>query len=411
MLDLPLDYPVYCEAGCLGRLRETVGRHAPSHRVVIIADASVWRLYGPVVAAQWHTDDSDGGSVGASVDRSADGSADRSADGSADGSAGSSADAARGDLLVLEVPPGEKEKSRERWAQLSDAMMAWGAGRDTSVVAFGGGVTGDLAGFVAATYMRGVPVVQVPTTLLAMVDASVGGKTAVDTPAGKNLVGAFHNPSAVVVDPSLLRSLPGEVLRSGLAEMIKHGVIADPDYLDRLEAALPLLVSEGADTKSATQTENVSPVGVTEAFTALIARSIEIKAGVVARDPQESGLRAILNFGHTIAHAVEKLHNYNMLHGEAVAVGMVAEATLAERLGLAGPGLAARVEKAVRAARLPTRLPAGMSPKEVLKETRGDKKVKSGTLRYALPRAPGEMEVSIPVPDGMVLAVLGALIA
>lgn len=382
MLELPLDYPVYCEAGCLGRLREIVGRHAPSHSVVIIADASVWRVYGAVVAAQWGANGS-GGDV--------ESGARESLGGGIDGCIGISPDgASRKDLLVLKVPPGEKEKSRERWAQLSDAMMTWGAGRDTSVVALGGGVTGDLAGFVAATYMRGVPVVQVPTTLLAMVDASVGGKTAVDTPAGKNLVGAFHNPAAVVVDPAVLHSLPLDVFRSGLAEMIKHGVIADGKYLDRLAAELPLL-AENPD-------EATLP--------ALIADSIRIKASVVAHDPLESGRRAILNFGHTVAHAIEKLRNYEILHGEAVAIGMVVEAVLAERLGIARPGLSTRIRETLNLAALPSVLPPELDPEAVVRETHSDKKNRSGTVRYALPQDIGRMESAVAVNDAIVTDML-----
>jgi 3-dehydroquinate synthase len=255
---------------------------------------------------------------------------------------------------------------------------------------------GDLAGFVAATFMRGLPVVQVPTTLLAMVDASVGGKTAVDTPAGKNLVGAFHNPAAVVIDPALLATLPADVLRSGLAEMLKHGVIADASYFDQLLQFLPELATHGA---------------AAPGFASLIAGSVRIKAEVVAEDTREGGLRQILNFGHTIAHAIEKVQRYAMLHGEAVAMGMVAEARLAEQIGLAGAGLATAVRGALTRAGLPTALPAGISIDAVIAETHGDKKARGGAARYALPRGIGEMEAaegrwSVPVPDEIVHAAL-----
>ncbi|WP_337169273.1 3-dehydroquinate synthase [Gemmatimonas aurantiaca] len=359
-LPLTLDYPVFCAVGTRQHLAAIVQQVAPAHRIAVISDDTVAAVHAPQVMAQFE---------------------------------GSTAS-------LFTIPPGEQEKTRERWASLTDALMAWGAGRDTTIVALGGGVICDLSGFVAATYMRGLPVVQVPTTLLAMVDASVGGKTAVDTPAGKNLVGAFHNPAAVVIDPEVLTSLPPAILRSGLAEMIKHGVIADVAYFDRLLQALPSLLARGAQAPE---------------FGALIAGSVRIKAAVVAEDSREGGLRQILNFGHTIAHAVEKLLHYDMLHGDAVAMGMVAEARLAERLGMAGPGLAAAVEDAVRRAGLPTRLPVGVSAASVVAETLGDKKARAGAARYALPRALGEMDPadgrwSVPVADPIVMEVLAGLL-
>jgi len=355
-LSVPLDYPVFCEAGTLARVGDIVRQAAPSHRIAIISDAVVAPLHAPAVLAQFP--------------------------------------AARTQLFTM--PAGEQEKTRERWAQLTDALVAWGAGRDTTIVALGGGVVGDLAGFVAATYMRGLPVVQIPTTLLAMVDASVGGKTAVDTPAGKNLVGAFHNPAAVIMDPAVLATLPPAVLRSGLAEMLKHGIIADVSYFETLLHALPDLLTQGA---------------AAPAFAALIAGSVRIKAAVVAEDSREGGLRQILNFGHTIAHAIEKVQRYDLLHGDAVAMGMVAEARLAERLGLAPAGLARAVRDAVARAGLPVPLPLGVSAEAVVAETHGDKKARGGAVRYALPRALGEMEPAegrwtVTVDDADVLAAL-----
>jgi 3-dehydroquinate synthase len=355
-LHLPLDYPVFCEAGVLSQVGDIARQTAPAHRVAVISDTTVAAHHAAAVLAQFP--------------------------------------AASRQLFT--IPPGEQEKSRARWAQLTDELLDWGAGRDTAVIALGGGVIGDLAGFVAATFMRGLPVVQVPTTLLAMVDASVGGKTAVDTPAGKNLVGAFHNPSAVVIDPAVLATLPPAILRSGLAEMLKHGVIADASYFDRLLQELPSMLSLGA----------AAPT-----FAPLIAGSVQIKATVVAEDTREGGLRQILNFGHTIAHAIEKVQQYDMLHGDAVAMGMVIEARLAELVGLCGPGLAVAVHDAVTRAGLPTRLPAGISLDAVLYETHGDKKARNGAARYALPRGIGEMEPAegkwaVPVPDEIVRAAL-----
>jgi 3-dehydroquinate synthase len=300
-------------------------------------------------------------------------------------------------LSLLLVPPGEEHKTRELWAQLTDELLASGAGRDTTIIALGGGVVGDLAGFVAATYMRGVPVVQLPTTLLAMVDASVGGKTGVDTPAGKNLVGAFHPPAAVIADPDTLATLPAPELRAGAAEIIKHGVIADERYFEEVLAILPQLDAD----------DTTIPAGIV----AIIARSVAIKAEVVAADEREQGRRKILNFGHTLGHAVEMASGYRLLHGEAVAIGMSLESEIAERLGVAEKGTAARVREAVTAAGLPVVVPLGMDPAAILAATRGDKKARGGRVEYSLPAAIGAMAGAdggwgLPVPDDVVLSVL-----
>jgi 3-dehydroquinate synthase len=355
-LSLPLPYPVYCGAGSLSGIGAVVDLVAPAYRVAIISDHTVATLHGAAVTAQFPADR----------------------------------------MRLFTIPPGEQEKTRTRWAELTDALLDWGAGRDTTIVALGGGVVGDLAGFVASTFMRGLPVVQVPTTLLAMVDASVGGKTAVDTPFGKNLVGAFHNPSAVVIDPDVLATLPGDVLRSGLAEMIKHGVIADAPYFDAMLRAVPGIRAAGA-----------AAPGFGPAIAGLIAGSVRIKAEVVAEDTREGGLRQILNFGHTIAHAIERVMDFQLLHGEAVAIGMVAEARIAERIGLAVPGLSVAIADALQRAGLPTALPAGVQLEDVIFATHADKKARSGSARYALPRGIGEMEAaegrwSVAVEDGIV---------
>jgi len=357
-LTLPLDYPVYCRAGVLLAIGEIVERSASAHRYAIISDDTVSALYGHRVVERLP--------VGVS--------------------------------RVFTIPPGEHEKTRERWTELTDALSRWGAGRDTTVIALGGGVIGDLAGFVAATFMRGIPVIQVPTTLLAMVDAAVGGKTAVDTPFGKNLVGSFHNPSAVVMDPDVLATLPPEQLRAGLAEMIKHGVVADASYFDTVLHALPLIALHGSKAPE---------------FEALIAGSVHIKSAVVSEDTREGGLRQILNFGHTIAHAIERELNYRIAHGEAVAIGMVVEARIAESIGLAQVGLHTSIVDAVQAAGLPSAIPAGLSAEALLSATQGDKKNRSGSVRYALPRGIGEMESAegrwtVLVSDDVVIGVLRA---
>lgn len=359
-LTTPLPYPVYCYPGALADLDAVIANVAPAHRYVIISDERVAALHANQLLA------------GLAI----------------------------GQHNVLTIPPGEREKTRERWSELSDALIRSGAGRDTTIIAFGGGVIGDLAGFVAATFMRGIPIIQVPTTLLAMVDASVGGKTAIDTPLGKNLIGAFHNPRAVVIDPSLLRTLPMEMIRAGFAEIIKHGVIASAEYFDATMSALPALSSYK---NNRTQ--------FTVILTSLIAGSVKIKSAVVSEDEHESGVRHILNFGHTIGHAVERELQYDIAHGDAVAIGMVAEARLAEAMGIAKPGLVDAVTTAVQLAGLPHRIPTALRPEALVDATKGDKKNRQGTVRYALPTEIGAMEAadgkwSVAVADQTVLEIL-----
>ena len=358
-IDLP-GYRVTISNGALGRARQIIERSSPAHRYALISDTTVAGYH----AARLR--DSFGES--------------------------------KPSVSVHTIEPGEHHKTRETWARLTDELLAAGAGRDTTILALGGGVVGDLGGFVAATFMRGVPVVQLPTTLLAMVDASVGGKTGVDTPAGKNLVGAFHPPSAVVIDPSTLSTLPSRQLRAGIAEVIKHGVIADAEYFEQVQRALAALV-DAAHSSGDTMHH-------------VIARSVAIKAAVVADDEREAGRRKILNFGHTIGHAVELLSGFALLHGEAVAIGMAFEAALAEQLEIAEEGTAARVKEALARAGLPIALPAGMAPALVVATTHGDKKARRGVVEYALPTRVGSMAShdatwSVPVADPEVLAVLG----
>jgi len=275
---------------------------------------------------------------------------------------------------LFTFPAGEWNKTRETWASLSDRMLAAHFGRDCAVIAFGGGVVGDVAGFVAATYLRGVPHVQLPTSLLAMIDSSIGGKTGVDVPAGKNLLGAFHQPRLVVADLNLLTSLPPVQLSAGLAEAVKHGVIADADYFAFLERdSVAILGKHGA------------------ALERVVRGSVEIKAAVVAEDEREAGRRAILNFGHTIGHAIEAVAKYEALHGEAVAIGMVYEARLAESLGIAAKGTAERITRLLERLRLPLERPHAASVDELIEAMRGDKKVRGGEIRFALPKEIGAM--------------------
>jgi 3-dehydroquinate synthase len=281
---------------------------------------------------------------------------------------------ARWDGAVLTFPAGERSKTRETWSRLTDELLRLGFGRDSGVVALGGGVAGDLGGFVAATYMRGVPCVQVPTTLLAMVDASVGGKTGVDTAEGKNLIGAFHPPVAVLADPLVLGTLPEQEYRAGLAEAVKHGLIADPDYFAWIEASVDLLAARDPAT-----------------LEHLVRRSVEIKAEVVGEDERDGGRRAVLNAGHTVAHALERATDFRLPHGEAVGLGLVAEAALATGLGLATPEPGARVAALLERLGLPTRMREPVGEDRILAAMASDKKNRGGGIRFALPRAVGAM--------------------
>jgi 3-dehydroquinate synthase len=297
-------------------------------------------------------------------------------------------------VTILTIPAGEASKTRKNWSRLTDELLDAGFGRDSAIIALGGGVVGDLAGFVAATYMRGIPFVQMPTSLLAMIDAAIGGKTGVDTRAGKNLVGAFHHPALVIVDPRALSTLPLSHVRNGLAEAIKHGVIASRAEFEWIASNLAALLREGGPA-----------IGLADR---LVRRNIEIKAAVVARDEREGGVRKTLNFGHTIGHAVESLSGYAMLHGECIAVGMVVEARIAALVGVADPALAGTVAQLVGAAGLPASVPESMTAVAVLEGTRRDKKARGGFVEYALPVALGEMAgadrgYAIPVPDSTIL--------
>ena len=271
-------------------------------------------------------------------------------------------------VLSVEVPDGEAAKKARVLEYLWDRLGSFRLGRDGVVVGLGGGATTDLAGLAAATWLRGVPVVQVPTTLLAMVDAAVGGKTGIDTPAGKNLVGAFHPPAAVIADLETLSTLPAAELRAGLGEVIKCGLIADSAILDRV-------LADPADCLTWD-----SPV-----LADLVARSIAVKAAVVGEDLTESGLREVLNYGHTYAHAIEKVTGYSWRHGEAVAVGCVFAAEIAHRNGNLSSDALALHRQSFEAVNLPTRFPEGEGRWEELKEAMmSDKKVRGGRLRLVL---------------------------
>jgi 3-dehydroquinate synthase len=296
---------------------------------------------------------------------------------------------ARAEAILL--PDGEQTKDWASLERVFDWMLAGRFGRDTVVVALGGGVIGDLAGFAAAIYQRGVPFVQVPTTLLAQVDSSVGGKTAINHPRGKNMIGAFHQPQAVIADVSALDTLPERELRAGLAEVVKHGVALDAEFARWLELQLERLADRDRD-----------------ALAYAVRRSCELKAAIVARDERESGPRALLNFGHTFGHAIETALGYGKwLHGEAVAAGMVMAAELSCRRGMISRDDAGRVRALVARAGLPVAGPA-LPAERLMELMRLDKKVASGRMRFVLLSAIGSAEIRADVPDD---AVREALIA
>ncbi|MFG6107993.1 3-dehydroquinate synthase [Stenotrophomonas nematodicola] len=307
--------------------------------------------------------------------------------------------AARPDLRIgeLVLPAGEASKTLANFGAAITALAALGATRDACVLALGGGVVGDLAGFAAACWMRGVDCIQLPTSLLAMVDSSVGGKTAVDIPEGKNLVGAFHPPRAVIADTAALRTLPPRELRAGLAEVIKYGAIGDPLFFQWLQAERAALLA-----------------GDDAALAQAIARSCEHKADIVARDPLEKGERALLNLGHTFGHAIETEQGYgapgndNLNHGEAVAVGMVLAARLSAQLGMSSEADTAQLRDLLLHYELPVAIPAGLAAEALLARMRLDKKNVAGRLRLVLWRGIGRAEVVGDVDEADVLRVLAA---
>jgi 3-dehydroquinate synthase len=335
-------YDIHVGAGLIDRLAEWIAPLAPTS-ILLVSDPAVAPLYAPRAVASLQT-------------------------------------VARTAVFVLEA--GESGKDLAAAARVIDALVAAQADRRSVLVALGGGVIGDIAGFAAGIFMRGIRFVQVPTTLLAQVDSSVGGKTGVNHPTGKNLVGVFHQPSAVVADLATLRTLPARELSAGLAEILKHGLLGDADYFASVEAGLVRL--------RACDAQALAPV---------VLRSCEIKAAIVARDERESGERALLNLGHTFGHAIEALTGYGRwLHGEAVGCGLCLAADLSARLGLLPADQVLRVERAVAGAGLPTRI-AGLSRDVALQSMRGDKKSEAGRIRFiVLERVGHAVQRTVP-PD------------
>jgi 3-dehydroquinate synthase len=293
-----------------------------------------------------------------------------------------------GAVHVVALPDGEEHKSWQTLNLIYDALLGKACDRSTVLYALGGGVVGDMAGFAAASYMRGVPFVQVPTTLLAQVDSSVGGKTAINHPLGKNMIGAFYQPRLVVCDLDTLATLPDREFSAGLAEVIKYGPIADMAFLDWLEANIRPLMARR-----------------TEAVAHAVQRSCEIKAWVVGQDEREAGLRAILNFGHTFGHAIEAGVGYGQwLHGEAVGCGMVMALQLSQRLGLIDGAFVERVTTLLREAGLPTVAPA-LGAGRYLELMRVDKKAQAGEIRFVVIDGPGTAAVR-GAPDSLVREVI-----
>lgn len=298
---------------------------------------------------------------------------------------------------LISFPAGEENKNRHYKEIIEDIMLGNNFGRDSAVIAVGGGVVGDLAGFVAATYCRGIPHIQVPTSLVACVDSSVGGKTAVDTPNGKNLIGAFHQPWMVLIDIDFLDTLPDRELQEGLAEVIKYGVISDPELFSLVEDNTEAVFNRDK-----------------ELLTQIIERSCSIKANVVEKDEKESDLRKILNFGHTVGHVIENLSSYSISHGRAISAGMVVEGLISVKLGFMDKSDVLRIQELLRKCGLPTTTVPEIDTDQVLNAMKLDKKARKGAVEMTLPESIGKMKqttsgYSIRVEDDLVKEVLNSL--
>jgi 3-dehydroquinate synthase len=292
---------------------------------------------------------------------------------------------------ILVMPDGERHKRMATVEALAEKLIALGADRNALILALGGGMVGDVTGFLASVYMRGVDVVQIPTTFLAQVDASIGGKTGVNLTSGKNLVGTFHQPRAVLIDPDVLSTLPQREFRSGLYEALKCGVIGKPELFRRFEERRDAILRRNPDD-----------------LEYLITESVSLKAEVVSADERESGLRQVLNFGHTIGHALEADTNYrHFLHGEAVACGMIAAVNIAGEIGMLSDQLSTRMQDAVQSlGSLPS---VRSAPKRIIRSLRSDKKTKNGLVHFVLPTAIGKVEIIRQVPEAAVFSSINKL--
>ena len=349
-------YTIVVEAGALGGVGERLRALGVGRRAALVTDAAIMRLHG--------------GAVAASLER------------------------AGFTLTIIEVPEGEAAKTLAVAEHCWDRVLAAGLDRTSTILGLGGGAVGDLAGFVAATYMRGMHFVTLATTVLAQVDASIGGKTAIDHPKAKNLIGAFHQPKLVVVDPDVVRTLPEREFRSGLAEIVKHGIVLDAAYFRDLEQSIPALLARDLPT-----------------LERVVAGSCRLKAQVVERDEQEAELRWVLNYGHTIGHALEAATAFTRwAHGEAVSLGIAAESGLAERLGLAGPATRDRQVALLRAVGLPV-AGLGAEPAAVIDALSRDKKARDGRIPFVLSPEIGRFQVVFDVSPADILATLNQLTA
>jgi 3-dehydroquinate synthase len=344
-------YPIFIEDGIMENIGVDLAKRKIASRYVVLSDDHVAKLYGATLMATLKE-------------------------------AGIKAE-------LLTFPRGEASKNLQVFADLSSKLAQMGIDRSSGIIALGGGVTGDLAGFIAATYMRGIPFVQVPTTLLSQVDSSVGGKTGVDIPEGKNLVGAFYQPKVVYIDTAVLTTLPVEELLGGVAEVIKYGVIYDFDFYCFLEKNLDAILE-------------LNPAVIQE----MIHTCCSIKAEVVAEDEREAGLRRILNFGHTIGHAVEGASDYSLIHGNAVAIGMVAALRLAVSSGLCKRKEAGRVATLIHSFGLPTEIPEGMDIDRIKAYIKTDKKSVAGSVFYVLPTTIGKVIITNELTAEQIDAVL-----
>ncbi|HUM18496.1 MAG TPA: 3-dehydroquinate synthase [Candidatus Nitrosotalea sp.] len=350
----PRSYPILVGAGILATVGSELAKRKVGRKAVLVTDPGIAALHGEPVVESLRQ--------------------------------------AGFDTVQVTVPTGEEAKRLEIASGLWDRLLDVACDRTSTVVALGGGAVGDLAGFVAATYMRGMNFVQVPTTLLAQVDASIGGKTAIDHPRGKNLIGAFYQPRVVIVDPVTLTTLPDREFRSGLAEVIKHGIVLDAAYFRELEAGIPPLLARDLPT-----------------LERVVAGSCRLKAQVVERDEQEAELRWVLNYGHTIGHALEAATGFRRwAHGEAVSLGIVAESRLAKRLGIGSADTADRQVRLLSAVGLPVK-GLQVDPTTVMDALTRDKKSRDGSVSFVFAPEIGSFRIVPDVPSDAVLQVLKEL--
>lgn len=343
-------YSIAISPGSLGELGERMTSLNLGKKVLVVSNPAIFKFYGESAIA--------------------------------------SLEAAGFEVFTHFIPAGERYKTLNSIQKLYDTALKHRLERTSTLVALGGGVIGDMTGFAAATWLRGINFVQVPTSLLAMVDASIGGKTGVNHPQGKNLIGAFYQPKLVLIDPQVLKTLPAREFRAGMAEVIKYGVIWDADLFSKLEAA-----------KRIDSYRYVSE----ELLQTILTRSCQAKAHVVSKDEKEAGLRAILNYGHTLGHAIESLTGYRLVnHGEAVAIGMVAAGEIALKMAMWQTEEAQRQKALIEKAGLPTQIPATVDPDAILEALQSDKKVKSGKVRFVLPTQIGAVTITDAVSSDVV---------